>query len=300
MNPLPPPALLVFLTTLLRSREVWLPGPSSAWDPAWRSALPGRLWPRPFTAPAELPPQADLVILPAPPPPQGPAPRLFLLPEPVWTPAPSLAPLLAPLRLPGQPAWWLGSGRARLEVPVQAALEELQAQERGGAALELLPPEVGCLAHVLASARGASRALELGSGAGAGTLWLASGLPPEGRLTAVEPDAPRLVQARRSLRAAGLADRVAFQQGLLERLASRLPRGFDLLLMDEGLEDRAERLAGILDLGLLAPGALVLAHGGRGDPTRDAAFQALLQLDARLKARLRLQMGNGVSLALVG
>lgn len=299
MTPLPPPPLLSFLASLLRCRELWLPGPSTAWDPAWRAALPGRLWARPWADLAELPAHTALALLPAPPPPGGPAPDLFLLPDQAWVPMGAVEPLLAPLRLPGQATWWLGSGRARLPATARAAIESLLAQERGGAELDLLPSEVGRLVQVLAAARGSRRALELGAGAGASSIWLAAALAPEGRAVALEPDAARMVQARRSVRAAGLADQVKLQQGQLERLASRLERGFDLLLMDEGLEDRAERLAGILDLGLLAPGALILAHGGRGDPGRDVAFQALLQLDARLKARLRLQLGQGVSLALV-
>ena len=67
----------------------------------------------------------------------------------------------------------------------------------------------------------------------------------------------------------------------------------------EGGEARAERLALLLSLGVRAQGALAVAHGGRQDPGRDAAFQARLQLDTRIAARLRLNMGWGVTVGVV-
>lgn len=332
---LPPPALLTFLARVLRAKDIWLPGPSESWDSDWRNALPGRLWLRPLPEDGQPAPEAVLVVLPAdasgpggqPGPSTDPADRssrqparassasgsrLYLIAAedsgsrsargaPTIGVESSATAILASLRLPGSGSLWLaGSERADLRAASRDALAGLAEQDRGSASLELLPAEAGALVLVLAAARGSLRALELGAGAGASTLWLAQALAATGgALIAIEKDAARANLARRALRAAGLAERVDLRIGEVERLAPKLERGFDLLLMDEGLEDRTERLELLLELGLLRPGALILAHGGRQDPARDAAFQALMQLDARIAARLRLNLGAGVTVAVV-
>lgn len=337
---LPPPPLLTFLARALRVKDIWLPGPSDAWESDWRRALPGRLWLRPLPEEGWPWPNAALIVLAAeaagsggpPMPPAtllatgrpGPTPagppaaatatgsRLFLIgagdddsPTPPGAPArgseSSTTAILASLRLPGSgPLWLAGSERADLRAASRDALAALAEQDRGSASLDLLSAEAGELVLVLAAARGSLRALELGAGAGASTVWLAQALAATGgALTAIEKDTARANLARRALRAAGLADRVDLRIGEVERLAPKLERGFDLLLMDEGLEDRTERLELLLKLGLLRSGALILAHGGRQDPARDAAFQALMQLDRRIAARLRLNLGAGMTMAVV-
>ncbi|HQZ70072.1 MAG TPA: class I SAM-dependent methyltransferase [Anaerolineae bacterium] len=233
--------------------------------------------------------------------PSGPTDETVLDEVPANRPSPSpLVPVLAPLRLAAGGLWLAGSCRAGLSAAANKGLGRLAEQEGAKASLELLPPEVGALVHVLAAARVSRRALELGAGAGASSLWLASALAATGgSLIAIEKDTARVNLAQRALRAAELSKRVELRIGEVERLAPKLGRGIDLLLMDEGLEDRAERLDLLLSLGVLAQGALVVAHGGRQDPGRDAAFQARLQLDTRIAARLRLNMGSGVTVGVV-
>ena len=53
------------------------------------------------------------------------------------------------------------------------------------------------------------RILEIGTGAGDGTLALAATLPPDGLLITMEADAARAAIARRRFADAGLADRVS-------------------------------------------------------------------------------------------
>lgn len=268
--------------------------------------------PRPSTAPSDPDRPEPLPATAVPGAAVASGPRLFLIAAddsesraargaPTIGAESSATAILASLRLPGSGSLWLaGSERADLRAASRAALAGLAEQDRGSASLELLPAEAGALVLVLAAARGSLRALELGAGAGASTLWLAQALAATGgALIAIEKDAARANLARRALRAAGLAERVDLRIGEVERLAPKLERGFDLLLMDEGLEDRTERLELLLELGLLRPGALILAHGGRQDPARDAAFQALMQLDTRIAARLRLNLGAGVTVAVL-
>jgi predicted O-methyltransferase YrrM len=49
-------------------------------------------------------------------------------------------------------------------------------------------PEAGRLLHLLAAQRGRERVGEIGTGAGVGTAWLASALPPGAALWTAEPD----------------------------------------------------------------------------------------------------------------
>ena len=297
---LPPPPLLAVLARALRATKVWLPGPAEAWDVDWRSRLPRGLEPCALPEDGMPPPGVSLAMLP-----EGvdaalaiaAGVALFLLPT---GPMPPATPLLAPLRLAGGGLWLAGSCRAGLSAAATKSLARLAEQERAKASLDLLPPEVGALVHVLAAARVSRRALELGAGAGASSLWLASALVATGgSLIAIEKDSARVNLAQRALRAADLAARVDLRIGEVERLAPKLGRGIDLLLMDEGLEDRAERLDLLLNLGVLAQGAIIVAHGGRQDPGRDAAFQARLQLEPRIAVRLRLNLGAGVTLGVV-
>jgi predicted O-methyltransferase YrrM len=55
--------------------------------------------------------------------------------------------------------------------------------------------EDGLLLHVLAGRRGIERVAEIGTGAGVGTAWLATALPPGVPLFTAEPDARRAAAA---------------------------------------------------------------------------------------------------------
>src|ERR687887_1076868 len=81
---------------------------------------------------------------------------------------------------------------------------------RGGAArqLPLVDAEVGALLHVLATAVGAAKILEIGTAIGYSGIWLARALRPGGMLLTMEMDPERAREARENFARAGAADRV--------------------------------------------------------------------------------------------
>ena len=125
----------------------------------------------------------------------------------------------------------------------------------------------GALLHVLAARRGVERVAEIGTGAGVGTAWLASALPPGVPVYTAELD-PRLAQSASDLFADD-ADVHVLEGDWRVVLPPHAP--FDLIFVDctDAKDDPDEVL------GLAAPGAtLVLDDFSVGrpgpDPRRDA------------------------------
>jgi len=106
-------------------------------------------------------------------------------------------------------------------------------------------PGVGRFLAMLAA--GASSIGELGTGSGVGTAWMASALPPDGRLVTVEIDA-RQAEAVRPLFAADHRVEVITGDARAE-VAGRGP--FDLLFADSGIRDHEafDRLVDLLKVG---------------------------------------------------
>ena len=120
-------------------------------------------------------------------------------------------------------------------------------------------PEVGALLHVLAAQRGRSRVGEIGAGAGVGTAWLASALPPGVPLVTVERDAELAASVRELF--AGDPD-VLVLEGDWRGLEAEAP--FDLLFVDA-----APAKADPAAIGLLAPGGTAVLDDltpGYADP----------------------------------
>ena len=138
-------------------------------------------------------------------------------------------------------------------------------------AIEVAPLN-GKLLHILASAIGAHRVLEVGTLGGYSTIWLARALPESGQVVTIEAEPGHAAVARASIDRAGVGEKVEI---LIGRGADMLPTlegsdPFDLVFIDADKEsntlylDWAARLA--------RPGALVIVdnvvRSGRvADPT---------------------------------
>jgi predicted O-methyltransferase YrrM len=126
--------------------------------------------------------------------------------------------------------------------------------------------EDGALLHVLAARRGILRVGEIGTGAGVGTAWLASGLRPGTPLYTCEPD-ERLAGAAAELFAEDL-DVHVLRGDWRDVLVTEAP--FDLLFADGGrAKDDPDAV-----LGLVAPGGTVVLDdftwpADAADPRRD-------------------------------
>jgi predicted O-methyltransferase YrrM len=111
----------------------------------------------------------------------------------------------------------------------------------GGSAAAGLPaihvsPSQGRLLQLLASIRGARNILEIGTLGGYSTIWLARGLPPDGRLVTLEADPRHAEVARTNIERAGFSGVVEVQTGnaleILPKLASEDADPFDLIFID--------------------------------------------------------------------
>jgi predicted O-methyltransferase YrrM len=120
-------------------------------------------------------------------------------------------------------------------VPSDPALDAaLAASKAAGLPAIAVAPNQGKLLMLLARAIGARRILEIGTLGGYGTIWLARGLGPDGRLITLEINSDYAEIARANIERAGLAEivevRVGRAQDALPALATEAP--FDLVFID--------------------------------------------------------------------
>jgi predicted O-methyltransferase YrrM len=91
---------------------------------------------------------------------------------------------------------------------------------------------VGRLVYVLATALGARRVLELGSGFGYSAYWFARAVGEEGSVLLTDFRADNLEKARAFLEQAGLVDRIECRQGDAIDIAKTLEGPFDIVFND--------------------------------------------------------------------
>ncbi len=117
------------------------------------------------------------------------------------------------------------------DVVLEAALK---ASDAAGLPQIAVSPAQGKLLCLLAKAMGARRILEIGTLGGYSTIWLARGLPPDGRLITLELDPKHAEVARGNLERAGVSALVEVRVGpALERLPALTSEApFDLIFID--------------------------------------------------------------------
>jgi len=185
----------------------------------------------------------------------------------------------------------------------------LDAALADGEAAGLLPISVtaaqGKFLMLLARLMGARRILELGTLAGYSTIWLARGLPTNGRLVSLEVDENAVRVARANVERAGLADRVEIRHGdalaSLEELVADGAEPFDLVFIDAD-KDRYPLYLPLV-ISLTRPGGAIVGdnvvRGGAvsdpGDNPRSAGVRRLHELigaDDRLEATTIQTVGD--------
>jgi caffeoyl-CoA O-methyltransferase len=98
--------------------------------------------------------------------------------------------------------------------------------------IPVVVPATGRLLEVLALARGASRALEVGTAIGVSTLYIARGLAPGGRVVSFEIDPQRHAAAQDYLERAGVADSVELRLQDARTGLAELEGRFDFAFLD--------------------------------------------------------------------
>ena len=151
--------------------------------------------------------------------------------------------------------------------------------------------------RLLAAAASAKAVVELGTGAGVSSLWLLSGMRPDGVLTSVDAEGEHQRLAKASLAEAGVpAGRARLIHGRALEVLPRLSDGaYDLLFCDANRSENPDYLTAALRL--LRPGGLVVFAGALGGgrvaeaSARDAETVAQRELAKTLRDEPRLVTG---------
>jgi predicted O-methyltransferase YrrM len=121
-------------------------------------------------------------------------------------------------------------------------------------------PNQGKLIHLLARIQRAGRILEIGTLGGYSTIWLARGLPSDGKLITLEVEAKHAEVARANIERAGLSSVVQLRLGpALESLSQLHKEGakpFDLIFIDADKENITAYLE--QSLRLSRPGTVIV------------------------------------------
>lgn len=172
--------------------------------------------------------------------------------------------------IPRQPAL-----EAALATSVAEGLPEIQVSESQGKLLQLL-----------VRMHGARRILELGTLGGYSTLWLAGGLPSDGRLVTIEFEETHAAVARTNIARAGLDKLVDIRVGpaldVLPQIAAEEPTPYDFIFIDANKEDYPAYFTWALRLsrkGTVIIADNVVRQGGVLDPEHsDPRVQAVRRL----------------------
>lgn len=144
-------------------------------------------------------------------------------------------------------------------------------------AIEVAPVS-GKLLHLLARISGARRVLEVGTLGAYSTIWMARGIPDDGRVVTIEAEPANAAVARANLDRAGVGDKVEIRVGrgehVLPTLEAPIRDGddapFDLVFIDADKESNTLYLDWAARLG--HPGTVVVVDNvGRAGRVADAA-----------------------------
>ena len=111
--------------------------------------------------------------------------------------------------------------------------------------------------HVVVAAVRPARVVEIGTAIGFSTLWMATALPPNGRIDTIDPDRSRTDRARRYWIRAQVGDRIRVVNEPALRVLPRLAPGIDLAFIDAVKTEYSAYLEALLPK--MRPGAVILA-----------------------------------------
>jgi caffeoyl-CoA O-methyltransferase len=207
---------------------------------------------------------------------------------------------------------------SRLFIPEDEALTAATASIKASGIGDMsISPIQGSLLQLLVKLTRAGKILELGTFAGYSTIWLARGLPEQGRLITLEFSPVHADMAKKNIQRAGLDATVEIRIGkaieLLPELAAESAGPFDLIFIDADKPPYADYFE--LALKLSRPGTLiifdnVIRDGKVLDPeSTDAAvigvqrLNKVLAADRRVTATIMTTVGvkdyDGMAIVLV-
>lgn len=160
--------------------------------------------------------------------------------------------------------------------------------------IPIVSRETGRLLSVLVHAMQANRILEVGTGYGYSTLWMALAQPPAGKIWTVEPDAARTEIALSYFRRAGEDDDIEVcNTPALELLENFPQRNLDLIFIDAN----KEAYRSYLDLAIptLKLSGLVIVDDCLHDSDEMRAFNEYFLSHPDLDATI-LPLGSGTGI----
>lgn len=167
-----------------------------------------------------------------------------------------------------------------------------------------LDPYEGRMLQVLVAMSGAKKVIEIGTLAGYSGLWIARGLPADGKLITIEKSSKHASIARHHFDTAGFSDKVRVYQGnalqILQKIASDAP--YDLVFIDADKPNYVKYLEWAVEH--LRMGGTVMAHnafwGGRilepnhTDDHAMIAFNDALANHPQLESTI-IEVGDGLA-----
>jgi predicted O-methyltransferase YrrM len=190
--------------------------------------------------------------------------------------------------------------------PLGSVLEEMLKTGRSEG-VPIVNPAAGRLLRVLVTALAPKRVVEIGTAIGFSTLWMASALPPGGRIDTIDPDRARTDRARRYWLRAGVTDRVRVINEPALRVLPRLAPGIDFVFIDAVKPEYGAYLDALLPK--MAPGGMITVDNvlwsgriaaGQHDENTDAlrAFNEKFLHHEQLEATV-LPVGDGFGIGVV-
>ena len=190
--------------------------------------------------------------------------------------------------------------------PMGPVLEEMLKTGRSEG-VPIVNPATGRLLRVLTTAMAPKRVLEIGTAIGFSTLWMASALPPGGRIDTIDPDRSRTDRARKYWLRAGVTDRVRVINEPALRVLPRLAPGIEFAFIDAIKTEYSAYLDALLPK--MAPGGMITVDNvlwsgriaaGEHDDNTDAlrAFNEKFLRHEQLEATI-VPVGDGVGIGVV-
>jgi caffeoyl-CoA O-methyltransferase len=169
----------------------------------------------------------------------------------------------------------------------------------------LTGPIEGRFLELLVFGLGAKRVLEIGTYSGYGSLSMAAGLPPGGRIDTLELEEEHAEVARRYIAESPYADRITVHVGPAAETLERLDGPFDLVFIDADKTGYRGYYEAVLPK--LSPGGLIAVdntlQSGRvvRDPDSDDATRAIVEFNDHVRNDPRvvcvlLSVRDGVTL----
>ncbi|UII58235.1 O-methyltransferase (plasmid) [Cytobacillus spongiae] len=132
----------------------------------------------------------------------------------------------------------------------------LQANHAAGLPAIDVSPNQGKFLSLLAQLKGAKRILEIGTLGGYSTIWLARGLPEDGRLVTLEYSEKHAKVAEQNIHNAGFDNKVEIKTGAALDTLPTLEGPFDFIFIDADKQNNANYLKWALLLS--QPGTVII------------------------------------------